>query len=113
LTAVVCATSVVSAAGPKPAPKAANESSVTLTGCLHANGSRFLLTDLQGVNVPKSRSWKSGYLKKSSKRYEVVSASSGMKLKDHVGHQVTVTGTAAGGTQLKARSIKHISGSCS
>jgi hypothetical protein len=113
-TAFVCAAAVVSAVGPKPvaARAAAKDSSVTLTGCLKAEGTRYVLTDLQGVNVPKARTWKTGYLRKTSRRYEVVSAS-GLKLREHVGHQVTVSGTADGGSQLRARTVKVVSASCS
>jgi hypothetical protein len=112
--AFVCAAAMVSAEGPKPvaAGAAAKDSSVTLTGCLKAEGTRYVLTDLQGVNVPKSRSWKSGYLRKTSRRYEVVSVS-GVKLREHIGHQVTVSGTANGGSQVRARTVKVVSVSCS
>ena len=114
-TAVVLATALMAAgqrvsAAEKPAPKPAP---VTLTGCLRADGDHYRLTDLQGENVPTSRSWKRGYLKKSTRDYEVTSGASGVKLKDHVNHQVTLTGTAETGWQLKARTLKHVSPSCS
>jgi hypothetical protein len=42
---------------------------------------------------------------------EVVSAASSVRLKDHVGRKVTVTGTLEekDGTQIKARSIRVVS----
>ena len=114
-TALVLATALVAtsqrvSAAEKRAPKSAP---VTLTGCLRADGDHYRLTDLHGENAPKSRSWKRGYLKKSTRDYEVISTASGVKLKDHVNHQVTLTGTAESGWQLKARSLKHVSPSCS
>ena len=112
--AVVCAIvtigSPLQAAPAKPAPK---PGPVTLTGCLQADGSRYKLTDLRGDNVPAGRSWKTGYLKKTSRQVEVVSAASGLRLKDHVGHQVTVTGMSGDGWQVKARTVKQVAGSCS
>jgi hypothetical protein len=86
---------------------------VTLTGCLHADGGKYVLTDLKGDKAPKGRSWKSGFIKKSTKDVEVVSAASGPKLKDHVGHQVTLTGVKNGDTHIQAKSIKHVAASCS
>src|SRR5438552_18334106 len=95
----------------KPAAKTAAES-ITLTGCLHADGGKYKLTDLKGTEAPKGRSWKTGWITKSTKDVGVVSTSSGPKLKDHVGHQVTLTGVK-NGDNLQARSIKHVATSCS
>jgi len=44
------------AAGKKPAAKA--KESITLTGCLHADGGKYMLTDLKGDQAPKGRNWK-------------------------------------------------------
>jgi|SRR5213076_3274114 len=96
----------------KTPTKGSNES-VTLTGCLHADGGKYMLTDLKGDKAPKGRSWKTGWVKKTTKDVQVVSTSSGPKLKDHVGHQVTLTGVRSGDTHVQARSIKHVAASCS
>lgn len=114
-TAVVLAAALVAtdqrvSAAEKPAAKG---TPVTLTGCLRADGDHYKLTSLQGDNIPKSRTWKSGYLKKSTREYQVVTTTPAVKLKDHVNHQVTLTGTADGGWQLRARSVKHVAPSCS
>lgn len=93
-------------------PKKANES-VTLTGCLQSSGSKYVLTDLKGDKAPKGRNWKTGFITKTTKDVEVVSSASGPKLKDHVGHQVTLTGVRNGETHVQARSIKQVSSSCS
>jgi hypothetical protein len=95
--------------------KAATKSipQATLTGCLQAHGSKYVLTDLQGYVGPTSRSWKTGFIKKSQKDIEVVSESSTLKLKDHVGHQITVTGVQDHPVRVKARSIKQLAPSCS
>jgi len=86
---------------------------VTLTGCLHADGTKYLLKDPKGSDAPKSRNWKTAFITRSTKGVEVSSASSSVKLKDQIGHQVSVTGTRDGETHLKAKSIKRVSASCS
>ena len=96
---------------PAKASKTSSES-ITLTGCLHADGAKYKLTDLKGAEAPKGRSWKTAWITKSTKNVGVVSTSSGPKLKDHVGHQVTLTGVK-NGDNLQARSIKHVATSCS
>ena len=92
--------------------KSASVSS-TMTGCLQADGGKYVLTNLEGGSAPKGRSWKTGYVKKTTKNVEVVGASSTLKLKDQVGHKVTVSGTKDGETHFKAQSIKQVARSCS
>ena len=92
------------------APVEAN--SVTMTGCLEADGRKYMLTDLEGAQAPKGRSWKTGFVTKKSKDMEVV-ATSGVKLGDHIGHKVSVVGVRDGDTHLQARSIKQLAASCS
>ena len=88
-----------------------SSNSVTLTGCLEADGRKYMLTDLEGAQAPKGRSWKTGYATKKSKDMEVV-ATSGVKLGDHIGHKVSVVGVR-NDTHLQARSIKQLAASCS
>ena len=88
--------------------------STTMTGCLQADGGKYMLTKLEGADAPKSRSWKTGFIKKTAaKDVEVVGASSSLKLKDQVGRKVTVSGTRDGDVRFKAQSIKQIAKSCS
>jgi hypothetical protein len=129
---IVTAPSIVSAANQRPAAKKTTAAaaskprakaatppagptipSVTFTGCLEAHGAKYVLTDLQGSAAPKGRNWKTGFIKKSSKDVDVVSLSSTLKLKDHVGHQVAVTGVQDDDVHMKARSLKHLASSCS
>ena len=94
------------------AAKAAS-TSVTLTGCLRADGARYVLTDVKGNNAPTGRNWKTAFITKTTKPVEVMTASAGPKLKDHVGHEVTLTGVKNGDAHVQARSIKHVAASCS
>jgi hypothetical protein len=117
-TAAVCAMFMMAAqpsiaAADEPAPpKAKAPPSVTLTGCLRADGTKYKLTDLQGSEAPKGRTWKRGFIKKTPKDVEVVGASSNVKLKDHVGRKITIVGMKDGETHVKAQSVKRVAGSC-
>jgi hypothetical protein len=87
--------------------------SITLTGCLHANGKKYTLTDAAGTKAEKGRTWKTGFITKKSKDVEVVAASSTMKLSDFRGHKVSVVGVRDGEAHLKARTIRQLVGACS
>ncbi|MCA1563729.1 MAG: hypothetical protein LC804_26945 [Acidobacteria bacterium] len=86
---------------------------VTLTGCVRNNGDRnsFVLTKVEGVAAPRARGWKTAYLLKRPGKVEVVAGATSVKVRDHVGRRVAVTGTMEqkGRTVLKARSIRVIS----
>jgi hypothetical protein len=84
---------------------------VTLTGCLERDAETFRLKDTAGDNAPKSRSWKSGFLKKGSASIHVMDTANRMKLPSHVGQRVTVTGTLVD-REMQVRSLQRVSASC-
>lgn len=84
---------------------------VTLTGCLVRSDKDFRLNDTTGVNAPKSRSWKSGFLAKRSASISIVPASSELPLSRHVGERVTVSGTLIE-RQMQVRTLRRVSSSC-
>ena len=85
---------------------------VTITGCLErADETTFRLKDTVGADAPKSRSWKSGFLKKGSASIEVVDAAHRLKLLDHVGQKVSVTGTLVD-REMQVRSLQRVATSC-
>jgi hypothetical protein len=90
--------------GPRPAV-------VTLTGCLARSDNEFRLKDASGLNAPKSRSWKSGFLTKRSAQISIVPASGELPLSKHVGERVTVSGTLID-RELKVRTLRRVSSSC-
>jgi hypothetical protein len=91
-------------------PTAADdEPAVTITGCLQRHGDRFRLNDPSGASVPQSRSWKSGFLKKSAAAIDLVGMSS--TAADAVGTRVRVTGVLDN-RELKAHAINRIASSC-
>jgi len=85
-------------------------SPITLTGCLEQRGDEFRLKDASGTDAPKSRSWKTGFLTKHTPAIDVVDATHKLKLADHVGQRVSVTGTLVD-REMQARTLKGV-GSC-
>jgi hypothetical protein len=96
--------SAVNAPVPTPA-------SATMTGCLERHGERFRLKDTGGEDEQKSRSWRSGFLKKGSASIDVVDAANRLKLTDHVGERVSVTGVLAD-REIHVRSLRRVAASC-
>src|SRR5205085_1778644 len=56
----------------KAAPKV---QTTTLTGCLKVEGNHFALTGIEGAQAEKGRNWKTGFVTKSTKDFQVVGAS--------------------------------------
>jgi hypothetical protein len=90
---------------------AASLEPITLTGCLQKDDDTFRLKDLEGMNVEKKRSWKSGFLRKGTPKVEIVDASNRLRLVNHVNHRVTVTGTLYE-KEMVASSLRMVSSSC-
>ena len=87
----------------KPAP-------VTITGCLERSDATFRLTDTSGENAPRSRSWKSAFLKKRSATIDVVGPAK--RLESHVGERVSMTGTLVD-REMHVASMHRVAPSCS
>jgi hypothetical protein len=84
----------------------------TITGCLELrNDGMFQLKDTDGENAPKARSWKSGFIKKSSAKIDVFDAGNRLKLGNHVGSRVSLSGMLED-RELRARSLESTSESC-
>jgi hypothetical protein len=67
-------------------------------------------SDAAGTEAPKSRSWKSGFLRKRSATLDVVDAGS-LGLPNYVGQRVEVTGTVLD-REVQARSLHRLAESC-
>lgn len=84
----------------------------TVTGCLELrNDGMFQLKDTDGDHAPKSRSWKSGFIRKSSAKIDVFDAGNRLKLGNHVGSRVSLEGMLAD-RRLRARSLESTSEHC-
>ncbi len=84
---------------------------VTITGCVVRDNETFRLKETEGADAPKSRSWKSGFLKRGSASIELVDAADRLKLATHVGERVTVTGMLVE-REMQARSLRRVAESC-
>ncbi len=84
----------------------------TVTGCLAREDAAYRLKDTAGDAVPKTRSWKSGFLKKGPAPIDLYDTSNHLKLPAHVGQRVTVTGELVD-RQMYVRSLQRVSASCS
>jgi hypothetical protein len=83
-----------------------------LTGCVRGvERNSFVLTRVEGSDAPRARGWKTAYLLKRRSNVEVVAGVPSIRLRDHVGRRVSVTGTLEqkDGAQIRARSVKVLS----
>jgi hypothetical protein len=84
---------------------------VTITGCLEQRDETFRLKNTAGDGAPKSRNWKSGFLKKSTSAVDVVDSKRRLKLPAHVGERVTITGVMMN-REMQARSLQRVGATC-
>lgn len=84
---------------------------VTITGCLERDADTFRLKDTSGVEAPKSRNWRSGFLRRNSARIEVIDAANSLNLQNHVGERITVTGMLVD-REMHAHSAEFAAESC-
>jgi hypothetical protein len=84
---------------------------IAISGCLVRDDDAFVLKNTSGADVPTSRSWKSGFLKKRSVTIALVDATGTLKLQRYVGQRVTATGTLAN-REMHPRSVRSVSASC-
>jgi len=96
----------------QPAADAAVElSAVTLAGCLEQDDESFVLKNTSGEEAPRKRSWKMGFLKKSSADVEVIDDTHRLPLMTHVGQRVNLTGTLVD-RELQVHRLETIAGDC-
>jgi hypothetical protein len=84
----------------------------TIEGCLIRDANQFQLKNTSGEDAPKGRSWKSGFLHRSSKTVDVIDQSHRMNLARHVGERVTITGLLDD-RELQGTALKRVAESCS
>jgi hypothetical protein len=86
--------------------------SVTITGCVANDEETFWLKDTSGADAPKSRNWKSGFLRKRPAPIALLDASHALKLPNYVGQRVAATGTLVN-REMRAHSLQRVASSCS
>jgi hypothetical protein len=89
------------------------EAPVTITGCLEVSVDQddFRLTDTEGADAPRSRSWRTGFLKKRSTPIALVDAPDRIALQTHVGRRVSATGLLTS-HDLKVSALRVVGPSC-
>ncbi|HEV8253824.1 MAG TPA: hypothetical protein VGQ78_03645 [Vicinamibacteria bacterium] len=107
---LVCALAAgASAATKKAASHTAHKAmaAMSVTGCLKGSGDSFTLT-------PVSTAAKAKTMAASTPKpdWTITGATPDMKLSEHVGHKVRVTGTKEADNTLKIKSMKHIAATC-
>ena len=100
----------VASAAKAPVEKAPVETpaAVTMMGCVERDGDTFRLKD---TDAPKSRSWKSGFLKKNSASIELVDEANRVSLTEHVGRRVSVSGVLVD-REMQVGSLYRVAASC-
>jgi len=103
-------------APPAPAPASTGiggTAPVTITGCLEisTNQDEFRLTDTEGVDAPKSRGWRTGFLKKRPAPVVLVDPPDPLALQTHVGRRVAATGVLTS-RDLKVSALRVVGPRC-
>ena len=100
------------ATAPSPA-LAAPGSAATITGCLEmsTDGKEFRLAEAEGADAPKSRSWRTGFLKKRTAPVALVGTSDPLELRKSVGRRVAATGLLSN-RELQVNSLRVVGSSC-
>ncbi len=94
-----------------PRPSSALSATTTVAGCLERADSGYRLKNTSGADAPRTRSWKTGFFKKSSATIELVDSSGAAHLGSHVGERVSVTGALID-RQIVVHSLRGVAGSC-
>jgi hypothetical protein len=84
---------------------------VTLTGCLEQKDETFRLKDTEGVDAPKSRNWKTGFLTKHPAAVSLLDQRNRNKLANHVGERVSITGMLSD-RELQVGSLSRVANTC-
>jgi hypothetical protein len=86
---------------------------VTITGCLEisTDEEEFRLTDTEGAEALKSRSWRTGFLKKRSPAVALIEPPNHQATKALVGKRVAATGLLAN-RELRVSSLRVVGTGC-
>lgn len=104
-------TTVVTAPAPPEQNAVAPPSLVTISGCLQRDDERFVLRDTAGGAAPRSRSWRSGFVMRSTSTIDVVDEADSLHLPTYVGQRVSVTGMLVD-REMILRSVTIVAESC-
>jgi hypothetical protein len=98
-------------AAPTETARAAAVRPSSISGCLQRSDSGFMLKNTEGSEAPRSRSWKSGFLKRSTSSVSLSDPASAAHLSSYVGQRVSVTGSLVD-RQMQVQSLRRLSATC-
>jgi hypothetical protein len=106
-------TTVTSERAPFVTTPVAGPPAVTVTGCLEmtVNRDEFRLSDTDGVDAPKSRTWRTAFLTKRSTPVALVEPPDPHGLQVQVGKRVSATGVLTD-REMKVSEIRVVAPSC-
>lgn len=110
-TAAVVHTEAADSAPAPAIPVTTASDEVTITGCLDIDADHFRLTDTEGANAPKSRSWRSGFFRKRAATVDLVGSIDALSLHPQIGQRIAATGVLTSRT-LKVSSMRTVSPAC-
>jgi hypothetical protein len=99
--------------GPMSSASTASLDLATITGCLEisTDGTEFRLADTEGADAPKSRSWRTGFLRRRTAPVNLVGVTDPVALKKRVGARVAATGQLTD-RELRISSLRVLGTSC-
>jgi hypothetical protein len=100
-----------STAAPESTAPVKNTPPLTVEGCLESDGSTYRLKDTSGLDAPKVRSWRTGFLMKRSSSIGLVDTTGRLRLQDRIGTRVAATGSLED-RELRATALRQVAASC-
>jgi hypothetical protein len=86
---------------------------VTISGCVETgvNDTTFRLTDTGGTEAPKSRSWRSGFLRKRTAPVALIDSANALRLQNYIGRRISATGLLMN-REMQVQSLLPAGASC-
>jgi hypothetical protein len=88
-----------------------NTARVTVEGCLDSDGPAFRLKNTTGLDTPKARTWRTGFLMKRSSSIGLVDTTGRLGLQDYIGKRVAATGSVVD-REMRATTLREVAASC-
>jgi len=99
------------AAAPESIASVKSPAMVTVEGCLESNGATYRLKNTTGLDAPKARTWRTGFLMKRSSSVGLVDTIGSLRLQDHIGKRVAATGSVED-REMHATTLREVAASC-
>lgn len=97
--------------GPELTGPVKSSSTLTVEGCLESDGLTYRLKDTSGLDAPKARSWRTGFLMKRSSSIGLVDTTGRLRLQERIGTRVAATGSLVE-REFRATAVRQVAASC-